>query len=85
MDHDPLKDEYPDPADMDDGDDTDDDQVRCPECGEWIYDDTDQCPYCGNWVVQAEALHGRRNVLFVLAIAIMLVLMLFFSLRGCNF
>lgn len=85
MDHDPLENEYPDPADLDDGDDPDDDQAKCPECGEWIYDDTDQCPYCGNWIVPSKALRGGRSGLLVVAVAIMLALMLFFSLRGCLF
>jgi hypothetical protein len=48
----PLEDkEYPDEADLDDGDDETLYVDRCPACGELVYEDAPQCPYCREWIV----------------------------------
>ncbi len=46
--------EYPDAADLDE-DDPATDVVRCPGCGEWIYEDAPQCPYCREWILGSSA------------------------------
>lgn len=44
--------EYPDEADVAD-DDSAAELVRCPACGELIYEEAPLCPYCRQWVLQA--------------------------------
>jgi predicted RNA-binding Zn-ribbon protein involved in translation (DUF1610 family) len=50
--------EVPDP---DEFDDDDADLVKCPSCGEEIFEEAQQCPYCGDYVVHSttSALVGR--------------------------
>ncbi|HWB11228.1 MAG TPA: hypothetical protein VG826_18510 [Pirellulales bacterium] len=46
--------------------DADDDAelVRCPLCGEEIFEDAEQCPYCGDCVVHSTSPFSGRPVWF---------------------
>jgi hypothetical protein len=43
--------EFPDEADLAEGEDVEL-LIRCPACGDLIYEDAQQCPHCQEWVVQ---------------------------------
>ncbi len=44
--------EFPDEADIDDGQGDSVDLSQCGACGDLIYEDTPRCPRCGEWIVQ---------------------------------
>jgi len=77
--------EYPDEADQDGPDQSDDsddwDTIPCPECGESIYEDTPSCPYCGHYITFSTNLWSNQSpvwigvgMLGILAVIIILVL-----------
>lgn len=54
-----MSDDWED-AGPDEIDDDAADLVRCPSCGEEIYEDAQQCPYCGDYVTHStSAMSGR--------------------------
>ena len=55
-------DEWEDPE-LDEADDSAD-LVRCPSCGEEIYEDAEQCPYCGDYVTHSTSALAGRSVWF---------------------
>jgi ribosomal protein S27E len=58
-----MAEDYDDDWEDDDPDEMDDDAselVRCPSCGEEIFEDAERCPYCGDYVTHStSALAGR--------------------------
>ena len=50
IDDEPLDDEGPSQADLDELDDDSIDVAPCPACGADIYADAERCPHCGRYV-----------------------------------
>lgn len=48
----------------DEFDDDDAELVKCPSCGEEIFEEAQQCPYCGDYVVPSTSALGGRPFWF---------------------
>lgn len=57
--------EFPDPADLDGGEDSGPDEEIgfCENCAEPVYGDSPRCPHCGQWFSVRRA--GRSNKWYV--------------------
>ena len=43
------------------GEDEGEDLLKCPSCGQMVFDDTEKCPHCGDWIMPL-AEHARTPV-----------------------
>lgn len=60
----------------DEAEDSDDDLLQCPQCGEAVHEDTQQCPHCREWITPVDRSDaGFKRIWLVVAI----LLILFFS------
>jgi hypothetical protein len=51
--------------------------IRCPHCGEEVYDDAEQCLACGSWITGEErAWTGRPSWFVVLGVIVALLTIL---------
>ncbi len=69
-------DEFPQPDEDDDGDDT----VPCPHCRTPVYEDAELCPHCGNYLSREDA-PGRPLVWLVVGVLACLAVVLMWILR----
>lgn len=62
--------------DWDDGwtDDSDVEEVPCPNCGAMIAEETQKCPVCGDWVIATSpAERFSKNTLIVVVVVLLVV------------
>lgn len=60
--------EFPDP----DTEEVGDEVVRCPHCGQWVFEEADQCPACGNYLTFHDRARGKP--IWVIAVALFLLI-----------
>ena len=53
------------------------DMIRCPDCGEEIYDEAPRCPSCGTWLSGADRAGSGRLPAWLVALVVALILISF--------
>jgi formylmethanofuran dehydrogenase subunit E len=77
----PMRDNFDDDWEAPEPDEDDDtaELVKCPSCGEEIYEEAEQCPYCGEYVTHTTApLSGRPLWFCVLGVVGVAATVLYF-------
>jgi len=74
------EDEFADEEWVTDEDDSVDELLVCPACGQAVHEDTQQCPHCGDWIVPAYPRNQFGRVIWGVAVVLVILSMLAFLL-----
>lgn len=66
----PREDEFPDLSDWDD-EDSEVSELRCPACGQGVYEETQQCPHCGEWIIPVHESSPWRRGVWLMAVVLL--------------
>ena len=72
--------DYADEEWVDDEDDLVDELLVCPACEQPVHEDTQQCPHCGDWIVPAYPKSQFKQVVWGVAVVLVILSMLAYIL-----